>query len=123
MWFLLCERFDVQWVVYDSYQLARSAEVLESEGIPVLDVPQRPERMTLASATIYKVIQEKRLVHDGDPELRAQVLAGRVKETERGWRLTKDLHSPRPIVGLIALAVGCHVVATETPEEPMFGWA
>jgi hypothetical protein len=79
--------------------------------------------MTLASATIYKVIQEKRLIHDGDPDLRAQVLAGRVKETERGWRLTKDLHSPRPIVALIALAVGCHVVATETPEEPMFGWA
>jgi phage terminase large subunit-like protein len=118
----LCRTYEARWVVYDSLQFERSAEVLEEEGLPMLDVPRRPERMTLASSTIFKLIQEKRLVHDGDPELRAQVLAGRVKETERGWRLAKDLHSPRPIDALIALAIGCHVIATEEPEEPMFGW-
>jgi hypothetical protein len=52
-------------------------------------------------------------MHDGDPILRAQVLAGQTKETTSGWRLDPSLQT----VGLIALAFAVHE-ATDVPTEP-----
>jgi len=77
-------------------------------GQEVGNFPQSPERMSQASAALYRLIESGELVHDGDPALRAQVLAGVTKETERGWRLQKDPHSHRPIDALIALAMACY---------------
>ena len=65
--------------------------------------------MSQASSTLYRLIEERRLIHDGDAVLRAHVLAGITKQTERGWRLQKDPDGRRPIDALIALAIAAHV--------------
>jgi len=96
-------------VAYDPWSFRRSAELLEADGILMVEHPMSQERMALASAGLYRLIDEGVLVHDGDPVLRAHVLAGSVKQTERGWRLVKDRHAKRPIDALIALAIAVSV--------------
>jgi phage terminase large subunit-like protein len=109
----LHDLYTVQEFVYDPWSFRRSAELLENENLPMLEFPMSNERMTLASANLYKLIQERALKHDGDPELRSHVLAGTVKETERGWRLVKDPKQSRPIDALIALAIAAKVATDQ----------
>jgi phage terminase large subunit-like protein len=46
--------------------------------------------MEPASGNLYELVQERRLVHDGDPELRRQVLSAVTVPTDRGgWRISK----------------------------------
>jgi phage terminase large subunit-like protein len=99
----------LQAVVYDTQGFDRSAEILESEGIPIFAFPQSHERMVKASAAFDKIVREGKFHHDGDPELRSQVLAGRIKQDGRAWRFVKDPNMPRPIDALIALAVGSYI--------------
>ena len=112
--------YDLRSVIYDSRGFQRSADLLEAEGLPMIEFPQSPERMVLASATLYKLVEEKKLRHDGDPALRAQVLAGRVKELDRGWRFVKDPTMPRPIDALFALAVACHIALDDVPKRSVY---
>ncbi len=101
----VCEGRNVQSVVYDPWTFRRSAELLESEGFPMTEFPQSPERMANASENLFRLIEAGELAHDGDPILRAHVVAGAIKSTERGWRLVKDPKLSRPIDALIALAM------------------
>lgn len=100
-----CIGRNVQSVVFDPWTFRRSAELLEAEGVPMVEFPQSPERMANASENLYRLIEAGELVHDGDPILRAHVVAGVTKATERGWRLVKDPKMSRPIDALIALAM------------------
>jgi hypothetical protein len=122
----VCEGLgNLQQVVYDPWSFRRSAEILESEGLPMFDFPQSHERMANASANLYRMIEAGELVHDGDPALRAHVMAGSVKNTERGWRLVKDPKLSRPIDGLIALAMAAFPAASVDVAEfvPMAAFA
>jgi phage terminase large subunit-like protein len=103
---------NLQAVVYDPWSFRRSAEILGAEGLPLMESPQSHERMANASANLYRMIEAGELVHDGDPNLRAHVMAGSVKNTERGWRLVKDPKLSRPIDGLIALAMAAFPAAS-----------
>jgi phage terminase large subunit-like protein len=100
-----CEGRNVQSVLFDPWRMQRSAEILAEEGLPMVEFPQSPERMANASENLYRLIEAGELVHDGDPVLRAHVVAGATKATERGWRLVKDPKLSRPIDALIALAM------------------
>jgi phage terminase large subunit-like protein len=118
-----CEGMNVREVVYDPWTFRRSAELLEREGLPMIEFPQSAERMANASANLYRLIETGQLVHDGNAELRAHVMAGAVKQTERGWRLVKNPSSPRAIDALIALAMAALPAASSlAPAEPVFAW-
>jgi phage terminase large subunit-like protein len=109
----ICERYDVVEIGYDNDHFGRSADLLLEAGLPMVEVAQRPQRLAQGTATLWRLISAGLLQHDGDPELRAQVLAGQTKETTTGWYLV-----PTPqTAGLIALAMACHM-ATEVEAEP-----
>lgn len=118
----LAGRYQVQAIAFDPWSFRRSAEMLEAEGLPMIEVPQSPERMHIVSAELFRLIETGVLRHDGDPNLRAHVLAGVTKETERGWRLRKDPKSRRPIDALIALAMACYVATVGQSSEILVGW-
>jgi phage terminase large subunit-like protein len=112
----LTDEFEVVEVSYDRVGFQRSAELLEARGLPMLEVPHSPERMSIVSQTLHRLIQQRKIRHDGDRALRAQVLGAVTKETERGWRLLKSPQSR----ALIAMAVAVHQ-ATQvdtTPRRP-----
>jgi phage terminase large subunit-like protein len=119
----VCEECDVEAVLFDPWTFRRSAEILADEGLPMVEFPQSPERMSNASENLYRLIESGALVHDGDPALRAHVMGGATKATERGWRLVKDPRAPRPIDALIALAMAALPASQNLVEEPAFAWA
>ena len=91
-------------VVYDPHQFQESAELLEEQGLCMVEMPQSDSRMAPASETLFELIREGRLVHDGDPEMRSQILAAVPAETERGVRISKRRSKAR-IDAAVALAM------------------
>lgn len=108
----LADIYSVQEITYDN-TFDRSAEELRNLGLPMEEFPFSPLRMSQASLALKRLITEKKLRHDGDERLRAQVLAGTTKETERGWRLMKSFRNR----ALIAMAVAAHQATTVQRES------
>jgi phage terminase large subunit-like protein len=101
----LCQRYNVLAAPYDPWQFMRSALLLIEKGAPLEEVPQNPVRMVPAAQALYDAVTQGRIVHDGDPELAAQVDAAVMKDTgTRGWMLDKK-RSTRPIDAVVALAM------------------
>jgi phage terminase large subunit-like protein len=94
-------------VPYDPWHFSESAEMLADRGVPMVEFPQTDGRMAPASEALYELIRAGRLVHDGDPELRRQVLAAVPARTERGVKISKR-KSKRRIDAAVALAMAAH---------------
>jgi phage terminase large subunit-like protein len=109
----LVDQYDVQQVAFDRVGFQRSAELLEARGLPMVEIPHSPERMSIVSQTLHRLIGEGKIRHDGDPVLAGQVAEAVTKETERGWRLLKSPGSR----GLIAVAMAAHQATQVTPER------
>jgi len=65
------------------------------------------------------LIREGRLVHDGEPELRRQILAAVPSETERGVRISKR-KSKKRIDAAVALAMAADRAMHAEPETEIF---
>ena len=61
--------------------------------------------MAEASTTLFNLIREGPVVHDGDPLLRAHVLTARGVETPSAYRIQKRKVSARPVDAAVALAM------------------
>lgn len=107
----LKEEYDLKDTSFDKAQFLRSAELLEQRGLTMTETPHSPERMSIVTQTLKRLIDAGRLLQNGDPELRTQVLAGSTKETERGLRLVNTYRTR----GLIAMAFAVHR-ATQVEE-------
>jgi hypothetical protein len=111
----LDQTYEVLDISYDADQFLRPAELLEEEGLPMSEDPQRARRLSQATATMWRYISGGLLGHDGDPELRAQVLGARTKETIQGWHLDPEPRS----AGVIAVAMALHQATEEQAPAPM----
>ena len=80
------------------------------------EVFQSPKKLTQATATFWRLVSGKLLSHDGDLELRRQVLSGRTKETQQGWRIEPTADT----AGLIAVLMATHQATDLPPEVPAF---
>ena len=106
----LCRRFEVRAVGYDPAYLAWTAQELEAEGLPLVEIPQTHARMAPASQGLYELIVQRRLRHDGDPALAAHIReAVAAAVPDGGWRLAKG-PARRPIDGAIALAMCAYLL-------------
>lgn len=113
---------DVAEVVYDPHQFQESAELLEEQGMVLVEFPQTDARMAPASEKLYELIGAGRVVHDGDPVLRAHMLAAVPSETERGRRISKR-KSRQQIDGAIASAMAANRALFAKPaRNPTFEW-
>lgn len=104
-------------VVYDPRFFQLAAEQLEDEGVEVVEFDQQPARMVPACGHAFQLIVDGLIVHDGDPELTAHVVAAVKREQERGFTLSKG-KSRRHIDGAVALCMG--VWALEQLAEEQF---
>lgn len=113
----LAREFDVREVVYDPHQFQESAELLEEQGLLLVEFPQTDARMAPASEALYELIRAGRVVHDGNPVLRSHMLAAVPSETERGVRISKR-KSRQQIDGAIASAMAASraLFAAPAPE-------
>jgi phage terminase large subunit-like protein len=103
-----CRRWRVREIAADPFRWARSLQLLEGEGLPVLEYPQSPGRMTPATARFYEAVVNGALTHSGDTRLARHVSNAVLREDARGARLAKERKdSPRRIDAAVA-AVMAH---------------
>jgi phage terminase large subunit-like protein len=97
----LAQRYRVREVAYDPRYFARSAEILESAGLTLVEFLQASGPMADAYQGFYQEALEGRLAHDGDPVFAAHVEAAAAQKSERGWKVYK-LKSSQRIDALVA---------------------
>jgi phage terminase large subunit-like protein len=56
----ICKRYSVQEIVCDTYRWARTFEILEEEGLPIVSYPQNATRMTPATSKFYEAVTDSR---------------------------------------------------------------
>ena len=103
---------------YDPALYERSAQSLENEGLPMVEVPQSDKRMVPASQALYQLIAEGLIEHDGDRHLTQHMRAAvavQVRGGDGGWRLAKG-KTKKKMDAAIALAIAVHLALTEEGE-------
>lgn len=116
-----CRRWQVSEIVCDPFRWTRTMQALEAEGLPIVEFPQSPQRMTPATTGLYEAVINGQVTHSGDPRLARHVGNAVVREDARGTRLAKQhKHSARRI-DLAVAAVMAHSRAGElaTVAAPM----
>jgi phage terminase large subunit-like protein len=100
---------NVKEIVFDPFRWARTMQVLEDQGFPVVEFPQSPSRMIRACAKFFDAVMEQTLTHDGNPTLARHLDNAVLKMTPAGPHIKKDArNSPRKIDAAV-----CSVMAVD----------
>ncbi|HVM30777.1 MAG TPA: hypothetical protein VM305_08445 [Candidatus Limnocylindrales bacterium] len=97
----------------------RSASVLRSEGLALIDIPPSPQRMALAAEALKEAAVNGKLVHDGDPELARQMGWVVANEVTRGWTIDSDEGQRIPAARAVMLAVHRALTAPQARSRVM----
>ena len=112
----LSQRFKIQKVLFDPYQMQATAQRLARMRIPIEEFPQTVPNLTAASQNLYELITGHNLVVYPDAQMRLAVSRAVAIESSRGWRITKEKQSHRIDV-VVALAMAAHA-AVKTGARP-----
>lgn len=85
----LDQKYKLVEVAFDPRLFELPAQMLESEGLPMLEMPQSLERMTPAFGDLLQAIRERTISVDEDRAFTTQVLNGVERNNERGFTLMK----------------------------------
>jgi phage terminase large subunit-like protein len=108
-----CRRWKVQEIAADPFRWARSLQLLDGEGLPVMEYPQSPGRMTPATSRFYEAVVNGQLTHSGDSRLARHISNAVLREDARGARLAKERKdSPRRIDAAVAAVMAMDRAAT-----------
>ena len=111
-------RYQVKEIACDPYRWARTFQVLEDEGLPVVVFPQSSARMTPATVRFYEAVSNKSLTHSGDAMLARHVSNATLRVDSRGSRLAKEAkNSTRRIDLAVAAVMGLERAAWWTSYE------
>lgn len=114
-----CRRWQVREIVCDPFRWARTYQILEEEGLPVVEFPQSPARMVPATQRFYEAVVNRTITHSGDLRL-ARHLSNTVTRTDnRGTRISKDAkNSPRKIDLAVSAVMALERACVEPEPEP-----
>lgn len=107
-----CRRWNVVEVVADPFRWTRTLQVLEKEGLPVVEFPWSVSRITPATTDFYTACVNGALSHSGNADLARHVGNAVVVEHSRGVRLDKSRRGSTRHIDLAACAVMAHSRAT-----------
>lgn len=88
-----CRRWQVVEIIADPFRWTRTLQALEAEGLPVVEFPWSPSRVTAATSDLYTAAVNSKITHSGDPVLAAHVAAAVIRQDARGMRLDKASRS------------------------------
>ena len=104
---------------FDRHAFGESAEMLEQDGLNMVDVPMTANVMAPPSTLTFDLITTGRLVHDGDPVLAEHVANTTAVLTDRGMKVTRSKHgSTRPNVAAVAMVRAIAMANQEPPPAP-----
>jgi phage terminase large subunit-like protein len=101
---------------FDRHAFSESAEMLELDGLNMVDFPMTAAVMGPASTTTYELITTGRVLHDGDPVLTAHVDATPAILTERGMKVTRPKQASVTNVACIAMVRAVAMAMQQAPE-------
>lgn len=115
----LCKTYAVKEIDCDPYRWQATMERWQTEGLPVVEHPQSPARMTPATAAFYDAVVNGRLKHDGDPRLARHVMNATPYQTRYGVQVRKGKDSGKKIDLCVATIMAWGRAATlgSTPAE------
>ena len=117
-----CRKWRVRELAFDPYRWARTMQVLQKEGLPVVEFPNSPERMITATQRFQTAVMNGTIAHNGDIRLARHVGNAVVREDRRGRRIVKETKwSPRKI-DLAVAAVMAHDRAADRPAGSGAAW-
>lgn len=112
-----CRRWSVREIVCDPFRWARTYQVLEDEGLPVVEFPQSPANMVPATQRFYEAVINRTITHSGDPRLARHLDNCIVKVDARGSRVAKESkNSPRKIDLAVAAVMALDRAAAAEPD-------
>lgn len=118
-----CRRWQVREIVCDPARWARTYQILEAEGLPVVEFPQSPARMVPATTRFFQAVTNSGLTHSGDPRLARHVGNCRVRPTVRGSMISKDAKkSPRKIDLAVAAVMALERACQPPPKKADAGF-
>jgi len=103
-----CANNKVKEVACDPFRWQRSMQVLQDNGIPIVEWPSTSAaRMIPACAKFYDAVVNQRLTHDGNALLTRHIANAVVKTDRLGPRIVKEHRgSPRKIDAAVASIIG-----------------
>ncbi len=122
-----CRRWQVREVVADPFRWTRTLQALTAEGLPMVELPQSPQRMTPATTGLYEAVVNRQVTHSGDPDLARHVGNATIRDDARGTRLAKDRARSTRRIDLAVCAVMAHYRATwhasrTQPKKRVLSW-
>ena len=111
--------FDLDACGYDPALFERSAQQLETEGLPMEEVAQTDTAMVPAAQTLYQLVVQGLVEHDGNPAFARHMKAAvavQARGGNGGWRLSKGQTRKR-MDAAIAAAIAAWL-ATQPDEAP-----
>ena len=115
----LCNRFKVQKVVYDPYQMESVAQRLKAQLVPMEPLPQTTANLTVIGTNLFDLLKGKTITFYSDDDVRLAISRCVAFETTRGWRIAKE-KAAHHIDIVVALAMAAHAVV-ETIADPNDG--
>lgn len=113
-----CKRWTVVMIACDPFRWARTYQALEAEGLPVIEFPQSPARMTPATQRFSEAVLNEGLSHDGDLRLTRHLNNCVLRVDARGSRLSKETkNSPRKIDLAVAAVMALHLACEREPTS------
>jgi phage terminase large subunit-like protein len=103
-----CRRWRVLEIAADPFRWARSLQLLDGEGLPVMEYPQSPGRMTPATSRFYEAVVNGQLTHSGDSRLARHIGNAVLREDARGARLAKERKDSKRRIDAAVAAVMAH---------------
>jgi len=100
-----CRRWKVREIVCDPFRWARTYQILEDEGLPIVEYPQSSARMTPATQRLYEAVLNAGVTQSGDPRLDRHISNAVLKQDSRGTRITKEAKNSARKIDLAVAAV------------------
>jgi phage terminase large subunit-like protein len=98
-------RWQVLEIACDPYRWARTFQVLDDEGLPVVTFPQTASRMTPATTRFFESVVNKTLTHNGDARLARHIGNAQLRTDNRGSRLAKEAKGSKRRIDLAVSSV------------------
>lgn len=113
-----CAAYKVREVVCDPFRWQRSMEVLQDQGVPIVEYPTTSaRRMVTACAKFYDAVTEKRLTNDGDPMVSRHFTNAVTKADNLGVRIVKENRNSNRRIDCAVAAIAAYDRASAKLEE------
>jgi phage terminase large subunit-like protein len=100
--------FSLQAVLYDPFQMAASAQVLQRHGVVMEEYAQTLPALTAVAENLHSLIKGRNLAVYPNEQIRTAISRSIAVEGSRGWKIAKDKQSHRIDIvialGMAALA-------------------